>query len=143
LRELRERDWHRSIRDVARQQLGEEWARERLAPYYRAMKLFDEELKMLCKLAKNNFDLRHRDLGVVLYWKYKACGNPNCRTCYGVYRLHFPYPLIHVSLTEPPQELSPYKETFERESRVRREVLAQFLFDECGLLRLRLRSSLT
>jgi len=133
LKELRERQWHPSSMEVARQQLGEEWARKRLAPYYEALKIYDEELKMLCKLAKHNFDLKHKDLGIVLHWAYRACGNPNCRTCYGKYKIHFPYPLIQ-NLARA-RDFKYYRESFGKGgTRVRREILARFLLEECGLL---------
>jgi len=134
LKELREREWHPSIREVMRQQLGEEWAKQRLSPYYKAMKIVDSELKMLCKLAKHNFDLKHKDEAMVLYWGYRACSNPNCRTCYGKYRVHFPYPRIKNLASKV--DFKYYTENFgiKKTSGVRREVLARFLLEECGLL---------
>jgi len=134
LKELREREWHPSIIEIARQQLGEEWARQRLEPYYKALELYDSELRMLCQVAKNNFDLKHRDEGIVLYWSYRACGNPNCRTCYGKFKIHFPYPTLNKALNGNPSSPPSYYEKSFREARVRREVLARFLLEECELL---------
>lgn len=130
LKELRETEWHPYIRELFKKNVDPNEVKDRLEIYRKWAVLVHDELEMLCKYAKKQFNLKHASEGLRLIWIRRHCSDPNCRTCYSKWLWHYPYPSIS---SDKPFDFE-YLRTSERtkDEYVRRKALRRFLMSECS-----------